>query len=430
VTQTGISPAAADAEARVFAKIGWRLMPVLILSYILNYLDRNNVGFAGLTMNQAIGLTAAQLGFGAGVFFAGYCLLEIPSNMVLYRVGARVWLSRIMITWGLVSAATAFAVGPNSFYAMRLLLGAAEAGFFPGVAFYLSTWFPSHYRTRMIAWFMVAIPVSSVIGGPVSGWLLNMDGLGGLQGWQWMFIIEGLPAVVIGVSLLWVLADRPEDVNWLTDDERRIVHDRLAAEHRPREVRHLSVALRDARVIILALIQFGFLVGSYGIGVFLPLILQEGKLSNLEVGFVSSGCYLVAVAGMIVWARYVERGSSKVINLGAACVLSACGFLGAIVFEANFWVSVLWMAVALTGVNGARAIFWTIPPRFLTGMAAAGGLAFINSIGTAGGFVGPNVFGWLRDYTGSYSSGMLAMSGFLVLSAALAWSLRRYAPGE
>jgi MFS transporter, ACS family, tartrate transporter len=430
VTETQFSPAAADIERRVFAKIGWRLMPVLILAYILNYLDRNNVGFAGLTMNEAIGLTAAQLGFGAGVFFAGYCFLEIPSNMVLYRVGARVWLSRIMISWGLVSAATAFAVGPNSFYALRLLLGAAEAGFFPGVAFYLSTWFPAHYRTRMIAWFMVAIPVSSVIGGPVSGWLLNMDGFGGLQGWQWMFIIEGLPAVVIGLSLLRVLADRPEDVTWLTDDERSIVRERLAAEHRPREVRHLGVALRDVRVIILALIQFGFLVGSYGIGTFLPLILQEGKLSNIEVGFVSSGCYLVAVVGMIAWARYVERGSSKVINLGAACVLSACGFLGAIVFEANFWVSVLWMAVALTGVNGARAIFWTIPPRFLTGMAAAGGLAFINSIGTAGGFVGPNVFGWLRDYTGSYSAGMLAMSGFLVLSAALAWSLRRYAPGE
>lgn len=430
MTETQFSPAAADIERRVFAKIGWRLMPVLILAYILNYLDRNNVGFAGLTMNEAIGLTAAQLGFGAGVFFAGYCFLEIPSNMVLYRVGARVWLSRIMISWGLVSAATAFAVGPNSFYALRLLLGAAEAGFFPGVAFYLSTWFPANYRTRMIAWFMVAIPVSSVIGGPVSGWLLNMDGFGGLQGWQWMFIIEGLPAVVIGLSLLRVLADRPEDVTWLTDDERSIVRERLAAEHRPREVRHLGVALRDVRVIILALIQFGFLVGSYGIGTFLPLILQEGKLSNVEVGFVSSGCYLVAVVGMIAWARYVERGSSKVINLGAACVLSACGFLGAIVFEANFWVSVLWMAVALTGVNGARAIFWTIPPRFLTGMAAAGGLAFINSIGTAGGFVGPNVFGWLRDYTGSYSAGMLAMSGFLVLSAALAWSLRRYAPGE
>jgi MFS transporter, ACS family, tartrate transporter len=430
VTQTGTSPAAADAERRVFAKIGWRLMPILILAYVFNYLDRNNVGFAALTMNQAIGLTATQFGFGAGVFFVGYCLLEIPSNIALYRVGARRWLSRIMISWGLASAATALAVGPNSFYALRLLLGVAEAGFFPGVAFYLGTWFPSQYRTRMIAWFMVAIPVSSVIGGPISGWLLGLHGVGGLAGWQWMFLLEGLPVVLIGLALLWVLADRPEDVTWLTDDERRIVRERLAAEQRPREVRHFSMAVRDIRVILLALVQFGFLVGSYAIGIFLPLILKEGQLSDVQIGFVSSGCYLVAVIGMILWAAHVDRGSSKVLNLSVACAVAACGFLGAILFEKNFWVSVMWMAVALTGVNGARAIFWTIPPRFLTGMAAAGGLAFINSIGTTGGFVGPYVFGFLSDRTGSFSAGLYAMTGFLVCASVLAWSLRRYAPGE
>jgi len=425
-----MSPAAADAERRVFAKIGWRLMPVLILSYIFNYLDRNNVGFAGLTMNQAIGLTATQFGFGAGVFFVGYCLLEIPSNIALYRVGARRWLSRIMISWGFVSAATGMAVGPNSFYALRLLLGAAEAGFFPGVAFYLGTWFPAQYRTRMIAWFMVAIPVSSVIGGPISGWLLNMNGVAGVAGWQWMFLIEGLPVVLIGLSLLWLLADRPEDVPWLTDEERRIVRERLAAEQRPREVRRLAVAIRDVRVLILALVQFGFLVGSYGIGIFLPLILREGKLTDLQVGFVSSACYVVAVIGMILWAGHVDRGGSKVVNLALACAVSACGFLGAILFSSSFWISVVWMAVAVTGVNGARAIFWTIPPRFLTGMAAAGGLAFINSIGTTGGFVGPYIMGWLTDETGSFNAGLAAMSGFLLLAAALAWSLRRFAPGE
>ena len=430
MTQTQLSPAAAEAERRVFTKIGWRLMPILILSYVFNYLDRNNVGFAALTMNQAIGLTATQFGFGAGVFFVGYCLLEIPSNIALYRVGARRWLSRIMISWGLASAATSFAVGPNSFYALRLLLGVAEAGFFPGVAFYLGTWFPSQYRTRMIAWFMVAIPVSSVIGGPISGWLLTMNGLGGLAGWQWMFLLEGLPVVLIGLALLWVLADRPEDVAWLSDEERRIVRERLAAEQRPREVRHFSMAVRDIRVILLALVQFGFLVGSYAIGIFLPLILKEGQLTDVQIGFVSSGCYLVAVIGMILWAERVDRGSSKVVNLAAACAVAACGFLGAILFEKNFWVSVMWMAVALTGVNGARAIFWTIPPRFLSGMAAAGGLAFINSIGTTGGFVGPYVFGFLTDRTGSFSAGLYAMTGFLVLSAVLAASLRRFAPGE
>ena len=421
---------AQDAERRVFAKIGWRLMPILIVSYVFNYLDRNNVGFAGLTMNQAIGLTATQFGFGAGVFFVGYCLFEIPSNVVLYRVGARIWLSRIMISWGVMSAATSLAVGPNSFYLLRLLLGIAEAGFFPGVAFYLGTWFPAQYRTRMIAWFMVAIPVSSVIGSPISGWLLGMDGIGGLAGWQWMFILEGVPVVFVGLSLLWLLADRPEDVSWLTDEERRIVRDRLAAEQRPREVRRFALAIRDVRVILLALVQFGFLVGSYAIGIFLPLILREGKLTDIEIGFVSSGCYVVAVIGMILWAGHVDRGASKVVNLSLACAVSACGFLGAILFAGNFWASVAAITVAVTGVNGARAILWTIPPRFLTGMAAAGGLAFINSIGTTGGFVGPFVFGWLTDETGSFSAGMLAMSGFLVLAAVLAWSLRRFAPGE
>jgi MFS family permease len=311
-----------------------------------------------------------------------------------------------------------------------LLLGAAEAGFFPGVAFYLGTWFPAQYRTRMIAWFMVAIPVSSVIGGPISGWLLGMNGIAGIAGWQWLFIIEGLPVVLIGISLLWLLADRPEDVTWLSDEERRIVRDRLLAERRPREVRHFSVAIRDVRVIILALVQFGFLVGSYAIGIFLPLMLREGKLTDIEIGFVSSGCYVVAVIGMILWARHVDRGGSKVVNLALSCALSACGFLGAILFSGSFWLSVAAMAVAITGINGARAIFWTIPPRFLTGMAAAGGLAFINSIGTTGGFVGPYVMGWLSDETGSFSAGLAAMSGFLVLAAVLAWSLRRFAPGE
>jgi MFS transporter, ACS family, tartrate transporter len=430
VTDTGLSPATADAERRVFAKIGWRLMPILILSYILNYLDRTNVSFAALTMNEAIGLTAAQFGLGSGIFFLGYCLLEVPSNLALYRVGARVWISRIMISWGLVSAAMALAVGPTSFYVLRALLGAAEAGFFPGVAFYLATWFPAEYRTRIIAWFMVAIPISSVIGGPVSGLLLRMDGVAGLAGWQWLFLVEGLPVVIVGLSLLWLLSDTPENAAWLSDEEKAIVRNRLKSESRPKEVRRLSLAVRDPRVLILAGIQFGFLVGSYGIGLFLPQILDTGRLSDVQIGFVTSACYAVASIGMIVWAGFVDRGASKVVNLALACALSACGFLGAILFRDQFWVSVFWMAVAVTGINGARAIFWTIPPRFLTGMAAAGGLAFINSIGTTGGFVGPYVFGWLREETGSFTAGLLALFGFLVAASVLALSLRRLAPGE
>jgi MFS family permease len=421
------SPAAAsDVEDRVFAKIAWRVMPILTTAYILNYLDRTNIAFAALTMREAIGLTQTQLGVGAGIFFLGYCLLEVPSNVALFRFGARVWISRIMITWGIASAAMAFAVGPNSFYFFRLLLGAAEAGFFPGVAFYLSTWFPREYRTRIIAWFMVAIPISSVIGGPLSGLLLAMDGFLGLAGWQWLFILEGSPAVVVGLMLLTRLTDRPEDATWLTPAERRIVADRLTGEIKPKEVHRFSLAMRDPRVLILAGIQFGFLVGSYGIGIFLPQILDTGRLSNIQIGFVTSGCYAVASLTMIVWAGHVDRHGNKVGNLSAACLVSAVGFAGSIFFAGNLWMSVVAMTVAVSGVNAARALFWTIPPRFLTGLAAAGGLAFINSSGTSGGFVGPTIMGWLTDRTGSFSAGLMALGGFLLAAAGLAWWLRSF----
>ncbi|HEY6509030.1 MAG TPA: MFS transporter [Vicinamibacterales bacterium] len=419
--------AATDAEARrVFAKIGWRVMPILTTAYILNYLDRTNIAFAALTMREAIGLTQTQLGVGAGIFFVGYCFLEVPSNVALFRFGARVWISRIMISWGIVSAAMAFAVGPNSFYLFRLLLGAAEAGFFPGVAFYLSTWFPREYRTRIIAWFMVAIPISSVIGGPLSGLLLAMDGWLGLAGWQWLFIIEGLPAVVVGLMLLARLTDRPEDATWLTPAERQLVAVRLTGETKPKEVHRFSLALRDPRVLILGGIQFGFLVGSYGIGIFLPQILDTGRLSDIQIGFVTSGCYAVASVTMIVWAGHVDRHGNKVGNLSLACLLAAVGFAGSIVFAGNLWMSVAAITVAVSGVNAARALFWTIPPRFLTGLAAAGGLAFINSIGTSGGFVGPTIMGWLTDRTGSFTAGLMALGGFLLAAAGLAQWLRSF----
>jgi ACS family tartrate transporter-like MFS transporter len=423
--------AADDAERRVFGRIAWRLMPLLIVSYVLNYLDRTNISFAALQMNEDVRLTPTEFGVGAGVFFLGYCLFEVPSNVVLYRVGARVWIARIMISWGFVSAAMMFVAGPVSFYVLRFLLGVAEAGFFPGVAFYLATWFPVEYRTRIVAWFMLAIPVSAVIGGPVSGLLLGMHGVLGIAGWQWLFLVEGLPVVLLGLVVLQVLADTPETAGWLTEEERRIVRRRLDAERRPKEVKRLGSAIRDIRVLMLAAIQFGFLVGSYGIGLWLPQMLQAGKLSDLRIGFVTSACYAVASAGMIAWASYVDRtGSSKVTNLAIACVLAAAGLLGAIAAAGQFWVSIAWLAVALLGVNGARAIFWSIPPRFLSGMAAAGGLAFINSIGVLGGFVGPTIMGWLTDQTGSYSAGLLALSGFLVASAVIAWLLKRFAAGE
>jgi sugar phosphate permease len=419
---------ASDAE-RAFIKAAWRILPLVTIGYLLNYMDRNNVGFAALTMNREAGLTATQFGFGAGILFLGYSTCEIPSNIALYHFGARRWLARIMITWGLVSAATAFVVGPRSWYALRLLLGIAEAGYFPGVTFYLATWFPAQYRARMLAWFLVAVPASAVVGGPVSGMLLQMDGVAGLRGWQWLFVIEGLPVVLLGVATLWLLPDRPEDATFLTAEERQLVRAALEAEAREREQRHLMTALKDPRVLLLAASQFGFIAGSYAIGIWLPQIMKDAQLSNVRIGFVTGACYLVASVAMIGWAEWVAHTGKKITHLALACLASAIGLFLAVVFT-NFWVSLAWITLALIGTTAARAILWTIPTRFLTGLAAAGGLAFINSVATVGGFVGPYAMGWLRDATGSFAAGLMAMAGLLLLSTLMSWSLKLFVTQE
>jgi len=419
----------ADLERRAFMKAAWRLVPFLTLGYLLNYMDRNNVGFAGLTMNRETGLTATQFGFGAGILFLSYSTFEIPSNMALYRVGARRWISRIMITWGIVSAATALVTGPRSWYALRFVLGLAEAGFFPGITFYLATWFPAEYRARMLAWFLVAIPVSTVIGGPLSGVLLQMDGIGGLSGWKWLFIIEGLPAALLGIAALRILPDTPEQATFLTDEEKRLVRERILSERREKEMQQLLPALTDVRVLILTVAQFGFTAGSYGVGIWLPQIIKDAHLTDLEVGLVTGACYAVASVTMIVWAVWVDRSGKKIKNLTMACLVATLGLVLAIA-SGNFWISLAWITLALVGITSARAIFWTIPTRFLTGLAAAGGLAFINSIGTLGGFIGPFAVGWLRDATGSFAAGLIAMAGLLALATATSFSLKLYVNQE
>jgi MFS family permease len=306
---------------------------------------------------------------------------------------------------------------------LRLLLGIAEAGFFPGITFYLAMWFPAEYRARMLAWFLVAIPASTVVGGPLSGMLLQLDGAGGLAGWQWLFVLEGLPAAALGVLALWVLPDGPEDASFLSARERELVLARIHAERRDREMRHLLPALKDPRVLVLAVAQFGFTTGSYGVGIWLPQIIKDAQLSNLAVGFITGACYVVASVAMIVWAWWVDRTGQKIRNLTIACLVATVG-LALAILTGGFWTSLAWITVALVGITSARAIFWTIPTRFLTGLAAAGGLAFINSIGTLGGFVGPYAMGWLRDATGSFSAGLLAMSGLLMIATVTSWSLR------
>lgn len=412
-----------DLVASACMKNARRLVTVLAIAYVVNYLDRNSIAYAGLTMNEALGLTARQFGWAAGLTTFSYALLEIPSNLFMQKIGARLWLSRIMITWGIAVSAGALVVGPTSLYASRLVLGAAEAGFFPGVVLYLATWFPARYRARAFAWFLLAVPVSSLIGGPSAGLLLEMDGYLHLHGWQWIFIAEGIPAVALGVVTFLVLVDHPRDAKWLSPEERAALQEALQAERGAHVQHDFLAALKDARVLTLTAIQFGFTLGTYGVGIWLPLILKEHQLGNLQIGLLAVPPYLAASVAMLLWARRTDRNAHQVLDLTLACLLAAAGLLASVLFS-GLAPRLLALTVALIGVSSARAVFWTIPPRFLAGTAAAGGLAFINSIGTLGGFFGPFTMGWLKDLTGSFNSGLMLMAVILLISAGLAALLR------
>jgi len=417
--ETGITA----AQQSALRKAAWRLLPILTISYLFNYLDRTAIGVAALTMNKDIGISNTQLGLAAGFFFISYTLCEVPSNLALYRFGARRWIARIMISWGIVSALTAFVTGPDTLYAVRFLLGVAEAGFFPGIAFFLSAWFPREYRTRMLAWFLVGIPASAAVGNPLCVALLQMDGIFGLAGWKWMFIMVSLPCVVLGFFVLKMLADKPEEASWLTKDEAAGLRKMLSAETHDRPKASVLGAIFDIRVIVLAVVQFGFTLGSYGIQIWLPLILKEFQVSNFAIGALPIVPYLLAILGMLAWAAYADRTGKKIVNLTLACLLAAVG-LGAYMLSDSLMLSLLNITLALIGITAARAIFWSIPPRLLTGVAAAGGIAFINTVGTMGGFVGPYMMGYFRDSTGGFGFGITAMAGIMVVTTLLAASLK------
>jgi ACS family tartrate transporter-like MFS transporter len=334
-----------------------------------------------------------------------------------------------MISWGIVSAVNAFVIGTNSFYAARFLLGVAEAGFFPGVTFFLAAWFPAQYRTRMLAWFLIGIPASALIGGPVCGMLLQMDGIWGLAGWQRLFILVSIPCIPLGFLTLYLLADNPESASFLTPEERGVLRHVLSSEVRERPHASLLAALSDVRVLVLAAIQFGFTLGSYGIGIWLPLILKEYHLTNFAIGWTVAIPYLFASIGVIVWARYVDRTGRRLVNLAIACFLGAAGLLAPIL-SGSLTVALVGFSVALIGVSAARAVFWTSPTRFLTGVAAAGGLAFINSIGAVGGFAGPSMMGWLREFSGSYAFGLAAVAAIMLAATAASLSLKLVVSNE
>jgi MFS transporter, ACS family, tartrate transporter len=404
-------------------KATWRLVPILTLGYLFSYLDRTCIGFAGLTMKQDLGLTNTQFGAAAAWFFLSYTLCEVPSNMALYRFGARRWIARIMISWGLVSAAMALVSGPWSLNGMRFVLGIAEAGFFPGVTFYLAAWFPREYRTRILAWFLVAVPLSSLIGAPLCGLLLQMDGILGLAGWKWMFIMVSLPATGLGFAVLKMIPDKPDDASWLTREEVDAVIAMRAKETHDRAKTTLWGALGDPRVILLAVVQFGFTLAAYGVSIWLPLIMQEYHLSSLAIGFLAAIPYVFATAGMLLWARHVDRTGKKIGNMVLCLGLATIG-LAAYLLSGSLVISLIDLTLALVGVTAARGIFWAIPPRILTGAGAAAGLAFINSIGTFGGFVGPYMMGVFKDATGGFTTGIMAMAGVMVITTALAASLK------
>ncbi len=412
----------AKQEDAIFAKAAWRLIPFLGLLYVVNFLDRVNIGFAALTMNKDIGLGAEAYGWGAGIFFIGYFLFEVPSNVILERVGARLWIFRIMLSWGIVSAATAFVHGATSFYVLRFLLGVMEAGFFPGIMLYLTYWFPASSRARFNSYFFFAIPLASAIGGPLSSGILQMGGIAHLHGWQWLFLIEGLPAGVLAFLVLAYLPDGPGRAKWLNDDEKRLVAARLARDAiLPTD---LWSGLSDLRVWWIAAADFGIVFALYGIGFWLPQIVKAMGFSNLETGFVVACPYIICAFAMVAWARSSDVRGERVWHVVIAALLGAGGLAAAAMLHASMF-SLIALTVAAVGIYAALVSIWTLPSSILGGTAAAGGIALINSLANLGGFIGPFVMGWLKQSTGGYETGMAVLAAGLLTSVVLVLALAR-----
>ena len=408
-------------QGATIKKVFLRLMPVLFISYILAYIDRINIGFAAIRMNVDLGISPYIYGLGAGVFFLGYFVFEIPSNLMLEKTGARRWIARIMISWGAISACMAFIQGPTSFIIVRCLLGIAEAGFFPGVILYLTYWFPLEYRARIIAAFMVAIPVSLAVGAPLSTAILQMDGLGGLKGWQWLFIIEGVPTVLFGLVFLTVMPDKPRDAKWLSAEERSWLQNTIDSEHKAVAAVHGTSVLQafaDPRLIALAFIYFANTTANLGLAFFLPQILKGLGLSDMQTGLMTSVPYIFGTLGILIFGYVSDKYKERRWTLFAALALTGFGLIAAGLMTGSL-LAVGVMAIAAVGIYGTKAPFWPLPSLFLTGSAAAGGIALINSIGNLGGFVGPYVVGWIRDVTKSYEAGLYFLGGLALVAGVL-----------
>jgi len=426
-----MAPTIAPTEqlsAATLRKVTWRLIPFLFVLYVIAWLDRVNIGFAALEMNADLRFSSATFGFGSGIFFLGYCLFEIPSNIILERVGARLWIARIMVTWGLISAGLMLVRTPPLFYVLRFLLGAAEAGFFPGVIYYLSLWYPTAQRARAIAAFMTAVPVTGLIGGPLSGALLGLDGIYGLKGWQWLFLLEGLPAMVLGISVIFYLNDRPETTRWLAPAERDWLVETLAAERNACPLRpDIRVALTDGTVWKLGIIFLLVASGFYGYSFWGPLIIKSlTGFSNFEVGLVLGGISAVTILGMLLNGYHSDRTGERAIHIAVPLLVSAVGLVGCAVLRQPV-LAVTALALVPLGHCASYGPFWSMPTQFLTGPAAAAGIALVTMIANVGGFTGPALIGVLKTRTGTHADAFLLLGGLAVIAALLAL---RIGPGQ
>jgi len=423
-----------DLQHRVLKKTTRRLIPFLILLYTVAYLDRVNVGFAQLQMKSAVGFSDAVYGLGAGIFFLGYFLFEVPSNLILQRVGARIWIARIMMTWGLIAMAMIWVQTPRSFYLLRFLLGISEAGFFPGIIFYMTCWFPAAASARAMALFLTATAMAGVVGGPVSGLLLSMNGAWGLAGWQWLFLVEGLPAVLLGFLVLRYLTDQPEQASWLTSEERQWLARQLEGERKQKEGRTkgtLSQTLASGRVWLFSLIYFLLVIAFYGVGLWLPQVIKGSSgLTDLRVGMISAIPYVVASVGMALIGGHSDRTGERRWHVAGPMFLGATG-LALCPFVTGTVPVLALLSVAALGIWGALGPFWTLPTAFLSGAGAAGGIALINSVGNLGGFAGPYLVGLVRNATQSFAGGLLALAFSLAAGGCLVlWVSRRGSVGE
>ncbi|MBK6304488.1 MAG: MFS transporter [Gemmatimonadetes bacterium] len=408
-------------ERRAYRRVTWRLIPFLFACYVAAYLDRVNVGFAKLQMLADLQMSETAYGIGAGIFFIGYFLFEVPSNLILHRTGARAWIARIMITWGLLSAATMWVTSATAFYALRFLLGIAEAGFFPGIVLYLTQWYPAPRRARIMALFMTAIAISGVIGGPVSGWILSeMAGKNGWAGWQWLYLLEGIPAVLLGVATYFYLDDSIEGARWLPDDEKAVLRAQLRAD--PAGEEHVSVmaTLRDSRVVLLAALYFCSILGLYGLAFWLPQLIRTlGVAEPWRVGMLSAIPYGVATVAMVLAGQSSDRRGERRWHLVGSALIGAVGLVGAAWFRTEPVAGMIAFSVAAAGILSLPPLFWTIPTTLLRGVSAAAGIAAINSVGNLSGFVSPYMIGAITDATGEATIGLYVLAASLVASAGL-----------